>query len=438
MAHGVDDRRAVRAWCLYDWANSAFTTCIVSAILPPYFAQVASRSLEPHEGTATWGYTSSIAMLISAVCGALLGAATDRTGHRKRPLLLLISMGAAATMAIALLPKGEWHAILVLAIVAFVAWACANVLYDAMLPVVAPPGELHRVSTRGFAYGYVGGGVMLAVGLAWIMMPQRFGLTDANAAIRLTFIVVGVWWLLFSIPLFRRVPEPASVGGPIRLMPLAGQVVRQVVNTLRSARQRPDLFRFLIAFWLYSDGIGTIVKMGTIYGNEVGIGRNDLIGALLMVQLLAAPATVLFGRIAPRIGARQAVLIGLAGYVGLTMLAFFMSKPIHFWILGAMVAMFQGGTQALSRSLFISLVPPRQMGEMFGFYSLSEKLAGVVGPLLFGLAAQLSGSSRLGVFMLLPLFIGGGLLLMTVDFERGARQALVDGGAAGDREPRTW
>ena len=231
---------------------------------------------------------------------------------------------------------------------------------------------------------------------------------------------VAVWWLGFSIPLFRRVPEPpANPAAPVN-------PVVQTWSTLKSLARRPELRLFLIAFWIYSDGIGTVVKMATVYGAEVGIGRNHLIGALLMVQIIATPATLLFGRIAKPIGPQRAVAIGLIGYLGVVVLGFFMSKPIHFWAIAALVALFQGGTQALSRSMFVSLVPQRQMAEMFGFYSVSEKLAGVVGPLAFGLVASGSGGGRFAVLTLLPSFILGMWLLMRVDLEAGAARARAE------------
>ena len=419
----LEQQRAARAWCLYDWANSAFATSVVAAILPPFFAGVAGGSLAPHVATAWWGYASAAAMLLSAVTGAMLGAASDRLGRRKPMLLILVCVGAVATAMMAFIPAGGWRVLLLLYLLGFVPWASANVLYDSMLPAVAPPDRMHRVSARGFAYGYLGGGLLLALNLAWILMPRRFGLPDADAAVRLSFVSVGAWWLLFTIPLLRRVPEPGATADAVPPLRLAASVVRQIADTLATARRRPELFRFLIAFWLYSDGIGTIVRMATIYGSEIGIGRNDLIGTLLLVQILAAPASLVFGRLAQRIGARTAVVVGLMGYVGITLFGYFVSRPIHFWILGVMVALFQGGTQSLSRSLFVSLAPRRQLGELFGFYSLSEKLAGIIGPLLFGLVAQLGGSSRLAIFALLPLFLGGAWLLLTVDFGRGAERA---------------
>ncbi|HEY2954068.1 MAG TPA: MFS transporter [Candidatus Eisenbacteria bacterium] len=414
----------VRAWCLYDWANSAFATTITAAVLPPFFAAAATRSMPAHLATARWGYASALAMLFAAVLGPVVGSAADRLGRRKPLLLACVLIGSLATIAMALVPGQEWRGLLAAFGVAFIAFATGNVLYDSLLPAVAAPGEMHRVSARGFAYGYFGGGLLLAINLAWILFPRRFGLADAEAASRLSFASVAVWWLLFSIPLFRRVPEPRREQEAAPARPGALALLRGVVETARGLPRHPERFRFLVAFWLYSDGIGTVIKMATVYGTEAGIGRADLIGALLMVQILAAPASLAFGRLARPLGPQRAVALGLAGYVGVTVLGFFLSKPIHFWALAALVAMVQGGTQALSRSMFASLVPRRQMGELFGFYSVSEKMAGVVGPLAFGLVAQWSGAGRFAVLTLLPFFVAGGWLLLTVDLERGARRAM--------------
>jgi UMF1 family MFS transporter len=313
------------------------------------------------------------------------------------------------------------------------------------------------VSARGFAYGYIGGGVLLAINLAWIAMPGRFGLAGVEAATRLSFASVGVWWLAFSIPLFRHVPERPGAGAGARdggprvavasgpgapaaaatgappaaraaepaLPPgtLIARSFRDLAHTLATARHHPDLFRFLLAYWLYSDGIGTIVRMSSIYGSELGIGRAHLVGALLMVQIVAAPASIGFGRLARRIGARRAIILGLLGYAAIPVYAFFISRPRDFWILAGMVAVVQGGTQALSRSLFAALAPRDRLGQMFGFYSVSEKLAGIVGPLVFGLVAQGMGSGRFAVFTLVPFFLGGAWLLATVNVPRGERAA---------------
>jgi UMF1 family MFS transporter len=219
------------------------------------------------------------------------------------------------------------------------------------------------------------------------------------------------------------VPEPEAErsGVPARALPAA--VFGQLGRTLSGLGAQPDLLRFLIAFWLYSDGIGTIIKMATIYGVEVGLKDADLMGALLMVQIVAAPASIAFGRLAKPLGARSAVLLGIAGYTGISVFAFFLQRPWQFWALALLVALFQGGTQALSRSMFASLVPRDRSGELFGFYSVSEKLAGVVGPVLFAAVTQFTHGGRLATLTLLPLFLGGAWLLSTVDLERGRRAA---------------
>ncbi|MBI5169796.1 MAG: MFS transporter [Candidatus Eisenbacteria bacterium] len=420
-------RRAQNAWCLYDWANSAFATSVVSAILPVYFASVASKSMAKHEATALWGYASAAALALTAVLSPIAGALADQTRRRKPILLACVLAGVAGTLTLAAAPTDAWWSLLAAFGVAFVAFATGNVLYDSLLPAVAGEHEMDAISSRGFAWGYLGGGLLLAVHLALVLMPKKFGLPDAGAATRVAFASVAVWWLAFSLPLFRDVPEPQAAAERVPVGALLRNTIAQLLRTTAHLRERRDLFTFLVAFWLYSDGIGTIIKMATIYGAEVGIGQKDLIGALLMVQILAAPAALLFGRLAKPLGPKRAVMIGIAGYTGISVFAYFLATPLHFWILAAMVAMFQGGTQALSRSMFASLVPREQTGELFGFYSVSEKLAGVVGPILFGVVTQLSGGGRLATLTLLPLVLGGAWMLSRVDLARGKREA---GGAA--------
>jgi UMF1 family MFS transporter len=416
-------RSAQRAWCLYDWANSVFATSVVSAILPVYFARMAAKSMPAHDATAIWGYASAAALAVTAVLSPIVGAIADQSRRRKPILLACVLLGCAGTLGLALTAPGSWAGLIAAFAVAFIAFATGNVLYDSLLPAVASPEEMHRVSARGFAWGYLGGGVLLAVHLAMISMPQRFGLANAAIATRVAFASVAGWWFAFSLPLFRGVPEPEAerTGVPLRALPAA--VFRQLGGTLAGLRAQPDLLRFLVAFWLYSDGIGTIIKMATIYGVEVGLRDQDLMGALLMVQLLAAPASIAFGRLAAPLGPRGTVLLGIAGYAGISVFAYFLERPWQFWALAALVALFQGGTQAISRSMFASLVPRARTGEMFGFYSVSEKLAGVVGPILFAVVTQATHGGRLATLTLLPLFIGGAWLLSTVDLERGRKAA---------------
>ncbi len=431
-AAAPDRRRAQRAWCLYDWANSVFATSVVSAVLPVYFAKIAARTMPAHEATAVWGYASAAALAITAVLSPIVGALADQTRRRKPYLLACVLLGVAGTLVLALAPMTAWWTLLLAFGCAFIAFATGNVIYDSLLTSVANEDEMDRVSARGFAWGYIGGGVLLAVHLGMLLAPHRFGLPNAGVAMRVVFATVAAWWLGFSLPLFRHVPEPEAARAGVPARELAGATFRQLRLTLGHIRERRDLLWFLAAFWLYSDGIGTIIKMATIYGSEVGIGQKDLIGALLMVQLVAAPASLAFGRLAGPLGPKRTVLIGVAGYCGISVFAFFLARPWHFWVLAGMVALFQGGTQALSRSMFASLVPRSQTSELFGFYSVSEKLAGVVGPMLFGIVTQLAHGGRLATLTLLPLFVGGAWALTRVDLERGRReaQAADAGGAA--------
>ncbi len=415
----AERRRAQRAWCLYDWANSVFATSVVSAVLPVYFAKVAARAMPPHEATATWGYASALALAVTAVLSPIVGALADQTRRRKPVLLACVLVGVGGTLALAVAPAGAWWSLLLAFGLAFIAFATGNVIYDSLLPAVADEHELHAVSARGFAWGYIGGGLLLAVHLALLLAPARFGLSGPAAATRVVFASVAAWWLAFSLPLFRHVPEPEAERHGVPVRRLAGATFRRLGRTLGHIRERRDLLWFLVAFWLYSDGIGTIIKMATIYGAEVGIGQRDLIGALLMVQVVAAPASIAFGRLAGPLGPRNAVMLGIAGYCGISVFAYFLSSAWHFWLLAALVALFQGGTQAISRSIFASLVPREQSSELFGFYSVSEKLAGVVGPVLFGAVTQLSHGGRLATLTLLPLFAGGAWALTRVDLARG-------------------
>ncbi len=424
------ERRAVSAWCWYDWANSAFATTVMVAVLPAWFHATASRTMPAHLATATWGYVVAGGQLLAAIAGPLMGAIADRAGRRKPLLLVCMLLGALATAGLAVVPGGRWPPLAALFVAAYVAFSASLVLYDALLPSVARADQMDRVSARGFALGYLGGGVLLALNLAWILMPQRFGLPNVEAATRLSFLSVAVWWVVFSIPLARDVREPARAAASGAPHPLA-----DVLATLRGLPRHPELLQFLIAFWLYSDGIGTVMRMATAYGSEIGIGQRDLIGALLMVQIVAAPASLAFGRLARPLGPQRAIALALAGYVLIVAVGFRMARPWHFWALAGLVALFQGGAQALSRSLFARLAPAAERTRLFGFYAVSEKVAGVIGPLLFGLVAQVAGSSRLAVLALLPLFVGGAWLLLTVDLARGQARAAGDAAGAGAGPP---
>jgi UMF1 family MFS transporter len=414
-------KKIINAWSMYDWANSAFATTIMAAVLPIYYSAISEPSLTPSQATAYWGYTNSIALLLVALLSPILGAVADFRGAKKRYLTYFALIGITATALMYFLTSGDWLFASILFIVGNIGFAGANVFYDSLLPHIAQKGDIDQVSTRGYAMGYLGGGLLLAVNLAMIMFAP-----DHLTALmtRISLASVAVWWLLFAIPLWKNVPEPPRqiFEGELDSNPFSAGFKR-LYATFKEIRKYGELFKFLLAFWLFNDGIGTIIKMATIYGKEIGIGQIDLIGALLMVQFVGIPFSFAFGWLAKRIGTKKSIYISLGVYTLISIGGYFMQSAIHFWILGFAVALVQGGSQALSRSLYGRMVPKAQSAEFFSFYSVSGKFAGMFGPLVFALVSQIMGNSRLGIVSLVIFFIAGGLLLTRVDEEKGIQVA---------------
>ncbi len=407
--------RQIFAWVLYDWANSAFATTIMAAVLPVFFSSVAGRSLAPHLASSYWGYTNTIAMVFIALSAPILGAMADYQSAKKRYLAFFLVLGIIGTGFLSTVGVGEWVFAALLYVVARIGFANANIFYDALLPHVAPPGKVDQVSTLGYAFGYLGGGLLLAVNLVMITRPSFFGIASSEMSARFSFVTVALWWGVFSLPLFLWLKEPQSALGEARKMNPWRAGYRRIRQTLRDVRRYRQAARFLLAFWLYNDGIGTIIVMAVIFGREIGIDQNNLIGAILLVQFLGFPFALLFGKIAQRIGAKNSIFIGLFIYTGIAIGGLFLQTALHFWILAVAVAVAQGGTQALSRSLYSTLIPLEKSAEFFGFYDVSQKFSGIIGPAVFGIIGQLTGSGRLGVLALVVFFIGGAFILMGVD-----------------------
>jgi UMF1 family MFS transporter len=412
--------RVINAWCLYDWGSSAFTTSVEAAVLPVYFSDFVAVTFDATTATAYWGYANSVALFIAALIAPILGSIADCTGGKKRLLALSATVGILATAAMVILGAGDWVLALGLFVVAAIGFSASYVFYDALLPHIAKAEDIDFVSSKGYALGYVGGGILLAIN---IVMIQVMG-ADISWGYRLTFVTVAIWWAIFSIPLLRRVPEPpaCTVGIPEGLSPVSAGF-RRLGQTFHEVRKYRQLFLFLLAFWLYNDGIGTIIKMATIYGKEIGIGTIDLIGALLLTQFVGIPFSLAFGKFSSRVGTKRSIMIGLAWYTLIAIAGYFMSAAWHFWALAFAVGMVMGGTQALSRSLFGRMAPKARSAEFFGFYDISSKFAGIAGPALFALVSQLTGSSRLSIVALIIFFIGGIILLNRVDEEEGIRVA---------------
>jgi len=419
------DRPELRAWATYDWANSAFQSTVITAVFPDFFASVAAADLPPAVATARYAWATTIAVAIIAILGPVLGAIADSRAIKKPMLGAFMGIGVIATLMMATIDRGEWQYAAAIFIVANIAIAASFVFYDSLLPHIAAPEEMDRVSTSGYAIGYLGGGIVLVINLLWILMPETFGIPGTVAAIKLSFVSVAVWWLVFSIPLFRHVPEPPRT---IEAGDTEKQTLRSgfahVLRTFHELRGYRQAFLMLVAFLLYNDGIQTIIRMATIYGAEIGIDRNARIAAFVLVQFVGVPFSFLFGAVAHRIGAKPAIFVALTVYVGISVLGYFMTEAWQFFVLAFLVATVQGGSQALSRSLFARMIPKHKSSEYFGFFSVFEKFAGVAGPALFALSVSLFGSSRVAVLSVIMFFVAGGLVLTRVNVAEGEAQVV--------------
>ena len=417
------DRPELRAWAMYDWANSAFQTTVITAVFPRFFSDYAAAGLTPVQATARFAWVSTIAAVIIAVLGPPLGAFADARAKKKKMLAIAMAIGVTATLLMAFIGRGDWLYAALVFLVGNVAITASFVFYDSLLPHIAAHEEMDRVSTAGYALGYVGGGILLIVNLLWILMPASFGLPSTIAAIKLSFVSVAVWWLIFSIPLFRRVSEPrallAAGGRPIR--DAFGSAWR-TFGELRAYRQA---FLMLIAFLLYNDGIQTMIKMSSIYGAEIGLDANAQIGAYVIVQFVGIPFSFLFGALANRIGAKPAIFIALVVYTGISVLGYLMTAAWQFFALAFLVGTVQGGSQALSRSLFARMIPKDKSSEYFGFFSVFEKFAGIAGPALFAASVTAFGSSRPAVLSVILFFMLGAIVLTRVDVAAGEADATV-------------
>jgi MFS transporter, UMF1 family len=441
------DRPELRAWAMFDWATSAVQTTVMVAVFPIYFVKVAGAGLPEGGATQRLATANSIALVIIAVLSPVLGAVSDYSAAKKRFTAGFMILGAIATAALWTVHTGDIERASWLFVLVLVGAAGCFVFYESLLPHIAGPHEIDRVSTAGYALGYVGGGLLLALNLAWIQKPDWFGLpagpglSEAQATLpaRLAFVSVAIWWIVFSLPLFRTVPEPpARIESDERRgqNPVLVAFVR-LFETFRELRGYRQAFLMLLAFLIYNDGIQTIIKMATAYGTEIGIGQSALIGAILVVQFVGIPCSFLFGMVAGRIGAKRALFLGLLAYTAISVLGYYMRTATHFYVLAGLVGMVQGGTQALSRSLFASMIPPHKSGEFFGFFSIFEKFAGIFGPLIFAGTIAATGSSRNAILSVIGFFAVGAAILALVDVGEGQRAAIEAearmAGGAGDR-----
>ncbi len=401
---------------MYHWAENAFGTSVMVAILPVYYSKVAASTLTANQATVYWGYTNTIGLIIVAMLAPMLGTIANLFGIRKKLLSIFASIAILTTATLYFVKTGDWLMASAIFIVTNISFAMADVFHDSFLPHVAKPQDIDRVSSKGFALGYFGGGLILAINVAIIQL-----MSDKGLAARLTFVSASIWWAVFTVPLILNVKEPQKTGKVQGNAIKAG--LRELSKTFHSVKHYRQLTIFFIAFLIYNDGIYTIFKMATIYGAELGLNQNTLIGALLLGLVIGAPSAIFFGWLAKHIGAKKCVYICLFGYMLISIGGFFISKPIDFWILGAAVGTVMGGAQALSRSYFGSMVPKAKTAEFFGFYGMSSRIGGFIGPLVFAVVSQITGTSRYAIISIVFFFILGIILLTRVDEKEGLRVA---------------
>jgi len=404
--------RKVFAWALYDWANSAFALSVLAVLFPLFLGSYWSAGDPGASVTARLGWITAAANLVVSVLAPIFGTIADKGGYRKRFLLILAAIGAVSTASLGLVGEGDWPWALALYMFASIGFYSSTLFYDSLLIDVTKPQYFNFVSSLGFAMGYLGGALLLGLHVWMLMSPETFGLADSVEVIKAAFASVGVWWAVFSLPLVFFVPEIK------RGVAVAHGVVRAAYTelkfTLTKVRQYRNIVFFLLAYWVYMGGVFTVISMAANYGQRLGFEQQDLVLAFLITNFVGFPATLLYGFFGHRFGPKLGIYFALLVYILVSSWAVFMTEVRQFYVMAIIVGCVQGGVQGLSRSLYAALIPPEQSGEFFGFYNMVTKAAHVLGPMLVGLAATFSDDPGYVLIVLMPLFVGGAVLLAIV------------------------
>jgi UMF1 family MFS transporter len=417
-----ENKRAVWSWAFYDWANSAYSTTVIAGFFPLFFKEYWADPHNPNQSTFYLGMANSIASMVVAALAPLLGSVADRGSAKKKFLTFFAFLGVIMTGGLWMVAQGNWQMAVLFYVMATIGFSSGNVFYDSLLPGLVSEERVDAVSSLGFGLGYLGGGLLFLVNVFMYLKPEMFGIPDGATAIKLSFLSVAIWWAVFTIPLILFVPEPKNYetvdfNNAIRM----GWV--QLVQTFKEIRNMKVVGTFLLAYWFYIDGVDTIIRMAVDYGMSLNFPGESLIIALLIAQFVAFPAALIYGRLASKIGTKMAIMVGIIAYSFITFLGYFMTEPWHFYVLAILIGLFMGGIQALSRSLYIRIIPPEKSAEFFGFYNMLGKFAAIIGPALMGTIALVTGSARLGILSILLLFILGAFFLNKVDIEEGKRLA---------------
>tara|TARA_Y100000748_G_scaffold299644_1_gene296818 strand:- start:642 stop:1919 length:1278 start_codon:yes stop_codon:yes gene_type:complete len=416
------NRKKVISWAFYDWANSAYSTTVMAGFFPLFFEKFWSNPDDVIQSTYQLGIANSVSSIVIALFAPILGAIADRGSVKKKLLIIFAFLGSIMTGALWFVQQGQWELAVFFYVIATIGFMAGNIFYDSLLPSVANRDEIDYVSSLGYSLGYLGGGLLFMANVLMYLHPEWFGIPNSTIAIRLSFLSVAIWWGIFSLPVILFLPEPnkkdkVSLGKAI----VGG--FKQLKETYNKIREMKVIGTFLLAFWLYEDGVATIVRMAGKIASSLGFEAGDIIIAILMVQFIGFPASLLYNWFGGKIGVKNAVLVAIVGYGLITLLGYMMTDITHFYLLAALIGLFQGGIQSLSRSLFTRLVPKNKEAEFFGFYNMLGKFAAVLGPILVGWITLFTGNARTGILSIVVLFVLGGLLLIRVDFEAGEKIA---------------
>ena len=425
----TDSKKAIFSWALYDWANSAFATTVIAGFFPIFFKQFWSAGVDTTVSTARLGIANSIAGIIVAALAPVLGSIADRGSSKKKFLFFFTFMGIVMTSSLYLVSKGDWPFAIMIYILSSVGFSGGNIFYDSLITGVASEKKLDFVSALGFSLGYLGGGILFAVNVWMTLSPGTFGFAHSGEAVRFAFLTVAVWWAVFSIPIALFVHEPVGKESFSGLGAVKAGF-KQLRNTFNEVRHLKTVFLFLAAYWLYIDGVDTIIRMAVDYGMSIGFESKDLIKALLITQFIGFPSAIAFGYLGEKIGAKRAIFIAIGVYLAVSIWGAFMRDKNEFYILAMIIGLVQGGIQALSRSFYARIIPVNKSAEYFGFYNMLGKFAAVLGPVVMaGVALMVREAgyssdiaSRASISSISIFFIAGGILLYFVDEKKGREE----------------
>jgi len=406
--------KKVLSWAFYDWANSAFATTVMAGFFPIFFKSFWAGDLTGPESSAWLGTANSVSGLVIVCIAPFLGALADITNKKKLFLGLFAFLGIITTGSLFFIAQGMWVTAMMVYIFACIGFSGGNVFYDSLLINVSSDQNRNRVSALGYSLGYLGGGFLFVLNVAMYQSPEFFGLKSITEAVLFSFLSVSVWWGVFSIPIFRFVNEDPINKVEIKAANLFIESLQRVISTFKDIRQYKTLSLFLLAYWLYMDGVDTIVRMALAYGADIGLDASDMILALIITQFVGFPATILYGILGDKLGLKLMLSVGIIGYIFVTIFSIFITNISGFYFLATVIGLFQGGVQSISRTIFSQLIPPEKATEFFGFYNLVGKSAVVFGPILVGWIAYIFDNPDYGILSLLLLFIPGLLVLWRV------------------------